>query len=109
MLSPADPPALAALQKALQEGLLAQFLAQAVEELRQGQTKPALPLRASSKLRLAAAIEEAAASLADGDPAAVGTLYLMFAPQSDWDDAKGSLELGNRLCELLHPLWVAAR
>jgi hypothetical protein len=96
-------------RKPLEECQLAELLAFAVEELRCKQLKPALPMRLPRELILAASIEEAAALHASGDPSAIGTLYLMFAPQSDWDDANGSMDLGNRLCEVLHPLWKATR
>ena len=88
---------------------LPQLLPLAVAELRRNQPKPSLPLQLPAPLKLANSIEEATARFLQGDDSAAGTLYLIFAPQSDWDDAGGSQELGNQLCSLLHPHWVAAR
>jgi hypothetical protein len=52
---------------------------------------------------LAAFIEQSAAHLSAGDAAAGHDLLMVFLPTSDWDDAGGSQEIGNRACGLLEP------
>ena len=84
---------------------LSHLLGLAAAEIRQKPNDVFMSPRFDMTYDLAASIEEAKGRLANGDVAAGNELYLIFLPTSDWDDAGGSQEMANRLCELLKPYF----
>ena len=53
---------------------------------------------------LAEFIEQSAAQLAQGDRRSLNRLWFLFAPTCDWDDAGGSLDIGNKVFALIDRL-----
>lgn len=54
-------------------------------------------------------IDQSASRLRAGDSKAGRDLLMLFLPTGDWDDAGGSQDIANRLCELLDPYFTPGR
>ncbi len=85
------------------------LIERATAELRAKQSDGRPHAKSKRRLELASMIDQAMQDLSAGDSTAIGTLYLTFAPRSDWDEVHGSAEIGIELSELLYPHWAAIR
>ena len=56
-----------------------------------------------SAYAVADGIEELSSEFQNGNTQAAKDLHTLFLPESSWDDAGGSQDIANRLCELLKP------
>ncbi len=88
-------------------GVTLKLLRVAVTELRSRPDSNTMSSRFASVHDVANHLEKLTNQLEAGNSEAGRELYLSFVATSHWDDALGSHELGNQLCEALSLYWHA--
>lgn len=81
------------------------LLREAITEIRSYPNDVIMSSRFERAHDVADYLERLINALMAGDSAAGRELYMVFNATGSWDDAGGSHELGNQLCEALRPYY----